>query len=412
MKQSGFEQDFIGFDEAFRLAIGNVPLCPEEACPTHRALFRIASRPIKAKVDSPSADSSIKDGYAVQSFDVATATISSPIELKLVGALGAGESPKMAVVPGTALRILSGAVIPNGADAVVTEEFTYSNGAIVKVFADAHPGRNILVRGTDVKAGEIIVGSGERITPAKVAVLVAGGVNEVWVFCAPRVGLLATGDEVLLPGKPIKEGGLYASNIALQEAWLKSFGLSCLIGACGDSSQQLVSEIESTLGHVDTMITSGGAWNGDRDIVVKTLRQIGWRPLFNRVRMGPGKAVGMGTLKGKPVFCLPGGPPSNEMAFFMIVLPSILRMYGYTRPPFPEFYGRLTHKISGQSDWTQFVHCRVSRQNFEFYLTPLDMSRRLSAMGLTEAIVKIPEGVEILEAQALVPFTMLDAGNI
>ncbi|MDA8405461.1 MAG: molybdopterin molybdotransferase MoeA [Deltaproteobacteria bacterium] len=408
MKQSGSEPNFIGFEEAFKLAHANVPLLSEELRPTHEALGRIASRPIPARVDSPSVDASLKDGYAVRSVDVATATPSSSIELRLVGSVGAGGSTVMELVPGAAIRILSGAVIPRGADAVLAEEFAVNEGDIVKVFADAHSGRNILTRGTDVNAGETLVQSGEKLTPAKVGILVAGGVTEVWVYRRPRVGLLATGDEVLLLDRPMDEGKVYASNIALQEAWLCSLGLDCMTGVCGDSSAQIISYINSMLSDLDVLVTSGGAWTGDRDLIAKAMDQLGWRPIFHRVRMGPGKAVRMGLLNGKPIFCLPGGPPSNEMAFFMIVLPALLRMSGCDKPPFPKFYGRLTQEISGQLDWTQFIHCSVLTQDSEFRVVPLNMTRRLSAMSRTQAIVKIPEGIERLDSRTVVPFTMVD----
>ena len=200
MKQSGSERNFIGFDEAFQLARANVPILTEELRSTHEALGRTASRPIPARVDSPSVEASFKDGYAVRSGDVATATSSSSIELQLVGSVGAGGSTEMVVGPRTAIRILSGAVIPKGADAVLAEEFTVNEGNIVRVFADAHSGRNILVRGTDVRAGEVLVQSGEKLTPAKVGILVAGGVTEVWVYPQASCGSSCHRRRSLAPG--------------------------------------------------------------------------------------------------------------------------------------------------------------------------------------------------------------------
>ncbi|MGC8605169.1 MAG: molybdopterin molybdotransferase MoeA, partial [Desulfomonilaceae bacterium] len=386
----------------------SVPILGEELRPTHELLGRITSRPILAQVDSPSVDASLKDGYALRSEDVAAATRSSPVELELVGCIGAGGSPEMAIVPGTAIRILSGAVIPRGANAVLAEEYTVLEGSVVRVFGDAHPGRNILTRGTDVRVGEVLVQPGEKLSPAKIGILVAGGVTAAWVYRKPAVGLLATGDEVLLLDTPMKEGKVYASNMALQQASLSSFGIDCVTAVSGDSLNQLISHIKLMLPDLDMLVTSGGAWTGDRDLVVKALDQLDWKPIFHRVRMGPGKAVRMGLLEGKPIFCLPGGPPSNEMAFFMIVLPAILRMSGCTKPPFPELYGRLTQEIFGQSDWTQFVHCSVEQQKGEFHITPLNMTRRLSAMSRTHAIVKIPEGVEQLDTQTVLPFAMVN----
>ena len=414
MDQSRFKQNFIGFEEALSLALDSVFPLPEEWCSTVDSLGRIASRDITAIVDSPSVDSSMKDGYAVVSSDISAATSSRPVELKLIGVMGAGADPEMSIdiAPGTAVRILSGSVIPKGADAVLAEEFTEQRPGAVLAFADAYPGRNILSRGTDVNAGEVLVRSGTELTPARIGLLAAGGVSQAPVVRRPRVGLLATGDEVLLPGRPIKEGKLYASNVALQEAWLRSKGIPCSIEVCGDSFDKLATTIESMIDGLDVLITSGGAWTGDRDLVVKVLDSLGWKPIFHRVRMGPGKAVGMGQLDGTTIFCLPGGPPSNQMAFFMIVLPSLLSMAGCRAPLFPQLYGRLVQEVVGQSDWTQFVHCDLSRRDKEFHLAPLDMTRRLSGMGRTRAIVKIPEGVERLESHTIVPFAALDLDGI
>ena len=288
----------------------------EEWVDIGKSLKRVTARSVKAEVDSPSVDSSIKDGYAVISSDVAHASPSRPIELKISGVAGAGTQSKRVILHGTAIRILSGAMIPEGADAVLADEFAEEDSGLVRAFADAHRGRNILYRGTDVSLGETLAESGSELTPGLIGLLVAGGVSKVPVFSRPRIALLATGDEVLLPGKPIKRGKLYASNVALQNAWLSLKGINCSIDICGDSFDKLVKVVESTIDRVDVLITSGGAWTGDRDLIVKVLAKLGWNPLFHRVRMGPGKAVGMGLLHGKPVFCLPGGPAIKRNGFF------------------------------------------------------------------------------------------------
>ena len=408
MDWSEFKRNFIGFEEAFRLAMHGVPRLPEEWIDIGNAFKRVTARSVKAEVDSPSVDSSIKDGYAVISSDVARASPSRPIELKMSGVAGAGTQSKRVILPGTAIRILSGAMIPEGADAVLADEFAEEDSGLVRAFADAHRGRNILARGIDVSLGETLVESGSELTPGLIGLLVAGGVSKFRVVSRPRIALLATGDEVLLPGKPIEMGKLYASNVALQNAWLNFKGFNCSIDICGDCFDKLVKVVESTIDRVDVLITSGGAWTGDRDLIVKVLAKLGWNPLFHRVRMGPGKAVGMGLLHGKPVFCLPGGPPSNEMAFFMIALPATLRMAGHRKAPFPELFGRLSMELTGQTDWTQFVRCDVTRQGYEYLLTPLDMTRRISGMGRTRAIVKIPEGVDRIKSGAIVPFAAMD----
>ena len=155
----------------------------------------------------------------------------------------------------------------------------------------------------------------------------------------------------------------------------------------------------------DILITSGGAWKGDRDLVVKVLEGLGCNMLFHRVRMGPGKAVGMGILNGKTVFCLPGGPTSNEMAFLMIALPSVMTSSGYGHYPYIRMYGRLTKDIEGQNDWTQFKQCVIEWDGREICLHPVKLKSRLASMAKIHAIVKIPEGEERIPAGANVRFT-------
>lgn len=400
-----YRPELIGYEKAIELALGNVSPLSKELCSCSEALGRVSWSAVRANNNLPSADSSLKDGYAVKSSDLKTANDSAPVFLKLVGNSITGHKPIIEVKSGTAIRILSGAVIPEGADAVLAEEFTESYSDMVKATADAHFGRNILKTGADILKGQVLVEAGELITPAKVGLLVAGGVTDLYVSRMPSVGLLATGDEVILPGRPLPEGKLYSSNVALQEAWLKSMGIKCLTEACGDSIHALIDHIDRMLLSQDILITSGGAWTGDRDLVIKALDHLNWNPLFHRVRMGPGKAVGMGLLRGKPVFCLPGGPPSNEMAFLMIALPAIAKILGRQNHFMPTFMGTLTEELIDQIDWTQFVHCDLSIVDGEYWLKPLEMrTRRLSAMGKTKAIVKIPEGVDKLAAGTRVSF--------
>ncbi|MGD9818184.1 MAG: molybdopterin molybdotransferase MoeA [Desulfomonilaceae bacterium] len=400
--------EHIGYEEALNLTLKNITPLSDELCPTMQAIGRVASIPVKASVNLPSADSSLKDGYAVVSSDIDNASPSMSVSLRLIGISNAGEESNIKLVPGTAIRVLSGASIPRGADAVLAEEFAICDGARIRAFADAGVGRNILEKGADIKFGDQLITGGELVTPAKVGLLIAGGVFNIRVARTPKVALLATGDEVVLPGRPMTRGKLYASNIALQQAWLNSLGISCITEISGDSFGQLTRLIDEMISESDVLITSGGAWTGDRDLVVKAFKSLNWTPVFHRVRMGPGKAVGMGLLHNKPVFCLPGGPPSNEMAFLMITLPGISRMLGREKSLLPILFGVLAEEVSGQKEWTQFVHCDLTSVNGEFHLKPFDVATRLSAMTYSKAIIKIPEGVRKLEADTRVPFYCTD----
>ncbi len=398
----------IGYEEALQLTLTSVGRMPEELCSPTQALGRVAASDVLATINLPSVDSSMKDGYAVKSSDLEEATTSRAVYLELIGSSVAGRESDLEVSTGTAVRILCGAPTPKGADAILAEEFAELQSGMIRVIADAHVGRNILKAGADIMTGQALVCAGELITPAKVGLLVAGGVSRLSVARKPSIGLLATGDEVILPGQPLTEGKLYASNIALQDAWLRSLGLKCSSGICGDSLDQLIQAIDRMSIEHDILMTSGGVWTGERDLVIRALESLDWRPVFHRCRMGPGKAVGMGMLRGKPVFCLPGGPPSNEMAFLMIALPAIARMLGRKNGLIPQFFGSMTQDIHGQKEWTQFVHCDLKHANQQFQLTPRDFSRRLSAMSFAKAIVKIPEGVTRIVKGTTVPFYSID----
>ena len=397
----------IGFNEALSLALANVNRLGSELIPVMNSVGRTAAENVAALVDSPSVDASIKDGYAVVSNDVKHASPTNPVTLEVIGSLDAGENSHISVKRGKAIRILSGAPIPEGCDAVLADEFAQSENTSVMAVADAHPGRNILFKGVDVAAGETLVKEGQELTPQVVGLLVAGGVSEIKVARRPRAGLLATGDEVLMPGRQIEEGKLYASNLALQQAWLTSRSIPTISRIANDSFNDLTRAVESMLPETDVIITSGGAWKGARDLVISVLESLGWKQIFHKIKLGPGKAIGMGILDGKPIFCLPGGPPSNEAAFLLIAFPAVCKIAGHQGSPFMRITGRLVSEISGQETWTQVVHCLVTKQGNEFRLTPLEMKRRLVSMARTQAIVLIPEGIEKIPAGSELDFILL-----
>ncbi|MFO8110974.1 MAG: molybdopterin molybdotransferase MoeA [Desulfosalsimonadaceae bacterium] len=398
----------IGFEEALKRAMENVFAVKQETLPVDRAVGRIVAKPLYARVDSPSVDASLKDGYAVVSTDLARAAPDNPVKLKISGHVAAGDPCGTTVAPGYAIRILSGAPIPEGADAVVADEFVELQDPHIRAFADAGPGRNILEKGADVFSGERLMDIGDRMRPQTAALVVAGGISEIPVFSRPTIGLLATGSEVLLPGSRLEEGKLYASNLALQHAWLTTEGFEVDFRLSGDSEKDIADAATALLSEADVLITSGGAWKGDHDLMVKVLDRLGWDMIFHRVRIGPGKAVGMGMLWGKPVFCLPGGPASNETSFMMIVFPAVLKMAGYLHTPYLQLYGRLERSVSGQADWTQFIQCDLSVDRSQIILHPKKMKSRLAAMAKSAAVVKIPEGVDTLLQGSEVPFICLD----
>ena len=393
----------IGYREALRATLTTIKALGSENVPLAEGADRIVAVDLLSKVCSPSADSSMKDGYAVLSEDIAVATREKPVALTIVDMAAAGIPAKKGVAGGTAIRIQTGAAIPAGASAVVAEEFTAREGDRLTVFADARPGRNIMREGADVRDGEQIVGKGKRLTPGLIGLLAAAGYGEVPVYCQPTLAILATGDELVLPGQPLSDGKLYASNLEMLKAWCRRYGIHTSFSVLVDDPELISTTIANAIETHDAVITSGGAWSGDRDFVAETLNTLGWKKVFHWIRIGPGKPVGFGMLKDKPVFLLPGGPPSNFTAFMQIALPGLLKLSGHENPCLPTVPATLDKSLTCRHvDWTEFVYGTLIPGDSATVFKPLEIASRIKSIASAEAVIAIPEGVKTLPEGALV----------
>lgn len=398
----------IGYEEALTLTLASISPIGVEFVPLAACTDRIVAEDLRALVDSPSVNASLKDGYAVRSTDIEHASPDSPVRLKVVGVAAAGVPTDKIVTEGAAVRILTGAGLPEGADAVLTEEFADRQGDELTAFNIAEPGRNVLPRGSDVAAGELISAAGSRLSPGRIGILAAAGYGTLPVHKRPHVAILATGDEVVAPGRPLPDGKLYASNLVTLNAWCLRYGMNPTLSIVSDKPDMLTEELARLVETHDAVLTSGGAWTGDRDFVAKTLQTLGWKQLFHRIRMGPGKAVGFGLLAAKPVFLLPGGPPSNLLAFLRIALPGLLKLGGVLRPSLPEMMVKLKTTICGRhEDWTHLVFGSFETEGESTWFSPLQSESRLKSMSLAEGVVAIPEGVRCLSAGTVVPAQLL-----
>jgi molybdopterin molybdotransferase len=362
-----------------------------------------------AKVDSPSIDASLKDGYAVISSEVQGATRECPVRLKLAGKVFAGDNQETRVARGTAVRVLTGAKVPPGANAVVSEEYTTTEEDGVMICIDAEPGRNILPKGTDVAVGRIVAEKGRLVTPGLAGIMAAAGHKHVTVVRSPLVAIIATGNEVVAPGQPLPEGKLYASNMTTLGGWCRRYGMQVHLGVVKDEPD----EIYRVLGHqadtADAIVTSGGAWNSDRDLVAQVLERLGWKQAFHRIRIGPGKAVGFGLLKDKPVFILPGGPPSNLMGFLQIALPGLLKLAGHRWTGLPITNVRLAAELRGRyADWTQFLYGTLTKEGDVPTFHYIKDKSRLRSMAEAQAVVAIPEKETVLPAGKIVAAQLLE----
>jgi molybdopterin molybdotransferase len=384
----------IGFNEALDLTVSSVPFTETETVPLDELTGRILLEDIIAKVDCPSVDSSSRDGYAVRSEDFTGAGKENSVQLNVAGRMIAGTSSNLSIKRGQAIDITTGAAMPHGADAVVMEENCSRRDEVVHCFDSVRPGENVFQKGTDVQEGEIVLSKGEYLTPARLGLLASAGYEKATVRKAPHVAVIATGDEVVVPGKPLSEGQLYASNMVEICSWLSLFAIPYQVEQVPDRKEEIQSAIVKHLPHVDAFITSGGAWGSERDLIMRVLDGLGWRGVYHRVKMKPGKGTGFGLLKEKAFFLLPGAPSANEMAFTQLALHGLLAMEGWTRPPFPWVRARAGETIRGDKEWTQLFDARFTIGEDGAMVQPIRQRSRLGAMAQKEALMVLPEGCE------------------
>jgi molybdopterin molybdotransferase len=400
----------IGLKDALLLTLENIKPLPAVNVAVADSVDCSAASDLYALVDSPSADSSLKDGYAVLSSEVSEANPERPVRLSLAGYLAAGgEDKEIELKPGTTIRIMTGARIPAGADAVVAEEFVKQDGGDVLVTTFAEPGRNILRQGTDVSLGKCVIRRGMRISPGMAGLIAAAGHGTVQVFKRPSVAVIGTGDEIVAPGGPLLEGKLYASNAVTLAAWCHRYGMATRIMVVKDDREAIINIIKEMLSETDAIVTSGGAWTSDRDMMASVLDELGWRMIFHRIRIGPGKAVGFGLLNNKPVFILPGGPSSNLMGFLQIALPGLLALSGHTGPGLPRINARLASALRGrETDWTHFFLGRLQQAEGIPLFHPLGYRSRLQSMAEATAVAEIAEGMGCLQEGMVIPVQLLE----
>ncbi|NCE64829.1 molybdopterin molybdenumtransferase MoeA [Pseudoflavonifractor sp. 524-17] len=306
-----------------------VPLGMEEV-PLDKALGRALAQDIRAAIDQPPFDRSPLDGYALRSADLAGADREHPAVLQVVETVYAGDVPACALAPGQAVRIMTGAQLPQGCDCVIRHEDTDNGMDTVQVYQPLSPCANYCLRGEDYRAGERLISAGARVDAAAVGVLASMGCHMVPVRRRPRVGLLSTGDEVVSPDvHPLPPGKIYGSNQVLLSARLEELGM---VGEnaplAGDDSEAVAQAVQRLFQTCDAVITTGGVSVGDKDIFHQVLPLMGAERLFWRVNLKPGTPVMYALYEGKPLLCLSGNPFAAAATFELLARPLLAACAG------------------------------------------------------------------------------------
>lgn len=356
------------------------------------ALDSVCAEEVYALTNCPSVDSSLKDGFAVLASDIDNATESSPVRLKVVGALVAGDDcDSLLVQKGQAIRIMTGAPVPGGATSIVASEFTEVADNYVVVSADANVGRNILSEGSDISCGQLVVSKGTVLRPTHLGLLASAGVGSLLCFPQVTVAIAATGSELVWPGEDIAPGRVAASNMVTAKAELKRLGIIASTYIVRDDLGGLEDQIGDVVKKVDLLITCGGVLDGDKDLTMTAMERLGMEKIFHRVRIGPGKGACLGRV-GRTVVCnLPGGPPSNHVALMLLALPACRRLMGFGNPLPVLRKVAVKQDLTGPRGWTQLFYSRMEYENDSLVATPLYDLGRLEAMAASNGLVMLPE---------------------
>ena len=415
----------ISVEEARERILAFFERLPAERKALVDALGQVLAEDVIAPFDIPPLDNTGMDGYAVRAVDTEAASESAPVQLAVVANLAAGYVHETAVGPGEAVRIMTGAPMPPGADAVVPFEETDEvlrapgeqprRGDTVSIFKAANPGANIRARAGDVRSGQVVVAAGRIIRPSEVGVLASIGLAEVPVYRRPVVAILSTGDEVTAPGEVLLPGRIYDANAAAIAAQvIRCGGVPRLLGIARDTVEDLTAKIREGL-DADMLVTSAGVSRGDFDVVKDVLTAEGAVDFWT-VRMRPGKPLAFGAFTAPdgrrvPHLGLPGNPVSSMVSFELFGRPAIFAMLGRSDWQRPTLRATVRQRVLNTDPRRFYGRCIVSKgENGRWYadLTWPQGSNILTGMSAANALTVIPEDVEVVEAGEEIEVMLLD----
>jgi molybdopterin molybdotransferase len=387
----------IEYKEARALVLSAAKALPAEPVPLARALGRTLARDVRAGEDIPPFTKSAMDGYAVRASD----TRPAPVELAVVEDLPAGRLPRSRIGPGEAARIMTGAPLPEGADAVVMVEDTERPGpSSVVIRRTVDHGDNVGPAGEDVAKGETALERGTVIGPAETGMLAAVGLTRVAVVRRPRVAVISTGDEIVEPGERKRRGQIRNSNgPALTALAVRAGAEAEYLGIARDRRPSLAAKLRRAVG-ADILVLSGGVSVGDYDLVKDELLAAGVRPVFWKVRIKPGKPVFFGRRGRQLVFGLPGNPTSAMVTFQLFVGPALERLFGRSGVGPATVSAVLAAGLAVKPGRLQFLRGLVVSRGPVLKVTPYDDQKSgvLRSMVRSQVLIVVPADVSSLEA--------------
>ena len=398
----------VSVDQARQLIAAHVSPVAAETTPLLASLGRVLASPVIAAIPLPPFDASLVDGFAVRSADLVGAA-GMAIMLPLAAAVAAGARPVPPLVRGQAMRIGAGAPLPEGADAIVATDETTEGDGLVTLPAGVPAGKNLRRTGEDVARGARVLEAGQPLNASRIALLAALGREAAIVYAPLRVAILTTGDELVEPGTPLAAGQIYDGNgYALMAAIAEAGGHPLRGRATPDDPESLKQALARGLG-CDVVITTGGVGDGHFDHMAATIAALG-KVHFAGVAQQPGRAFLFATVRGKPVFALPGDPVAAAICFELYIRPALRLMMGHSSQERPRVLAVALEPYAQRPGRTTFLRARVRKSDATYHVGLVGPATdpRLGALASANALVIVPPESQGFQLGDLVQTLLLE----
>ena len=389
--------EFVAVSKAKELLKGLAISPKSQMIPLSQAVGKFTSSPIFAPMNVPSFDNSGMDGYAFAWDDLGESR-------KLAQVVQAGAHPDFTLEKGTAVRIFTGAPVPDGADTVVQQEWvTVVGDTVFFELEKLVKGMHVRKAGSQCQEGELILNSGTQVTPGTIGLLASLGIEQVEVFRSPNVSIILTGDEVIEIGQALQPGQIYNANGPALIAYLSQMGITEVkVLKVKDEKTEVTRVIGEALETFDVVLLTGGISVGDYDFVKESLAENGVEQLFYKVKQKPGKPIFAGVKGEKMVFALPGNPASVLTCFIQYVKPFLLRLLGNPDAWTAPAYFPIASDFTKKAPLTFFLKAKL--ENNQVIILPAQESFNLLSFGIADGVVEIPQELEHIESGSLVAF--------